>query len=129
MFQPSFASFSNIFGRKPLVLTAILLFLVGAVVAGVANDFTTMLIGRTIQGIGGGGILALTEIIVTDIIPLRQRGKYFGIISAMWSVGSVIGPILGGGFSENVSWVSSPKRWPYGHVIRYTSDSLPLGCY
>ncbi|KAN0084757.1 Major facilitator superfamily domain containing protein [Elaphomyces granulatus] len=106
LFQPSFASFSNIFGRKPLVLTAIMFFLVGAVIAGVAQNFTSMLVGRTIQGIGGGGILALTEIIVTDIIPLRQRGKYFGIISAMWSVGSVVGPILGGGFSQNVSW-----RW------------------
>lgn len=97
-------------------------FLVGAVVAGVAQNFTAMLVGRTIQGIGGGGILALTEIIVTDIIPLRQRGKYFGIISAMWSVGSVVGPILGGGFSQNVSWVSSSNWW-YDSVIRYISDS------
>jgi MFS family permease len=122
VFQPSFASFSNIFGRKPLVLTAIMFFLVGAVIAGVAQNFTAMLVGRTIQGIGGGGILALTEIIVTDIIPLRQRGKYFGVISAMWSVGSVVGPILGGGFSQNVSWVSSSNWW-YDSVIRYISDS------
>ena len=65
-----------------------------------------MLIGRSIQGIGGGGIIALTEIVVTDLVPLRLRGQYFGIISGMWSLGSVAGPILGGGFSQNVSWVS-----------------------
>lgn len=105
VFQPSFASFSNIFGRKPLVLTSILFFFVGAVIAGVAKNFTYMLVGRSLQGIGGGGIIALTEIIVTDIIPLRLRGNYFGILSAMWSIGSVTGPILGGGFAENVTWV------------------------
>ncbi|KAL1879606.1 hypothetical protein Plec18167_004067 [Paecilomyces lecythidis] len=106
VFQPSFASFSNIFGRKPLVLTSILFFFVGAVIAGVAKNFTYMLVGRSLQGIGGGGIIALSEIIVTDIIPLRLRGNYFGILSAMWSIGSVTGPILGGGFAENVTW-----RW------------------
>jgi MFS family permease len=105
VFQPSFASLSNIFGRKPIVLTSIVFFFVGAVVAAVAKNFTYMLVGRSIQGVGGGGIIALTEIIVTDIVPLRLRGQYFGILSAMWSVGSVAGPILGGGFSENVSWV------------------------
>jgi MFS family permease len=108
VFQPSFASLSNIFGRKPIILTSILFFFVGAVVAAVAKDFTYLLVGRSIQGIGGGGIIALTEIIVTDIVPLRLRGQYFGILSAMWSVGSVVGPILGGGFSENVSWVFLP---------------------
>lgn len=65
-----------------------------------------MLVGRSIQGVGGGGVIALTEIVITDLIPLRERGTYFGILSAMWSLGSVTGPILGGGFSQNVSWVS-----------------------
>lgn len=106
VFQPNFASFSNIFGRKPLVLVSLTLFFVGTIIAGLANNFTNMLAGRSIQGIGGGGLIALTEIIITDLIPLRERGTYFGIISAMWSVGSVTGPILGGGFSQSVSWVS-----------------------
>ena len=108
VFQPTFASFSNIFGRKPMILTTIALFLAGTIVAGLSNDFTQMLVGRSIQGIGGGGIIALTEIIVTDLVPLRLRGNYFGIISAMWSLGSVCGPILGGGFAQNVSWVCTP---------------------
>lgn len=105
VFQPSFASLSNIFGRRPIVLIALVLFCVGAIVAAIAKDFTYMLVGRSVQGVGGGGIIALSEVIITDLIPLRWRGQYFGILSAMWSVGSVTGPILGGGFAENVTWV------------------------
>ncbi|KAJ5371734.1 hypothetical protein N7517_003740 [Penicillium concentricum] len=106
VFQPSFASFSNIFGRRPMIMISLLFFCVGAVIAAIANNFTYMLVGRSIQGVGGGGIISLSEVIITDLVPLRWRGQYFGILSAMWSVGSVTGPILGGGFSENVSW-----RW------------------
>ncbi|KAJ5641382.1 hypothetical protein N7490_005382 [Penicillium lividum] len=106
VFQPSFASFSNMFGRRAMILVAILFFCVGAIVAAVAKNFTYMLVGRSIQGVGGGGIIALSEIVITDIVPLRHRGKYFGIMSAMWSLGSVTGPILGGGFAEKVTW-----RW------------------
>ena len=96
---------SNIFGRRPIILISILFFFVGALVASLSKNFAALLVGRSLQGVGGGGILVLTEIIVTDIVPLRLRGQYFAIISAMWSIGSVVGPILGGGFSENVNWV------------------------
>lgn len=89
-----------------MVLTSILFFFVGSVVAAVAKNFTYMLVGRSIQGVGGGGVIALSEVIVTDLVPLRLRGQYFGILSSMWSIGSVTGPILGGGFSQNVTWVS-----------------------
>ncbi|CAG7932952.1 unnamed protein product [Penicillium olsonii] len=106
VFQPSFASFSNIFGRRPMIFISLVFFAVGAVICAIANDFTFMLIGRSIQGVGGGGIISLSEVIITDLVPLRWRGQYFGILSAMWSLGSVTGPILGGGFSEKVSW-----RW------------------
>ncbi|KAI1951051.1 hypothetical protein LOZ12_002058 [Ophidiomyces ophidiicola] len=106
VFQPTFASLSHIFGRKPLILAAIVFFLAGSLVSALSENFTHMLVGRSIQGIGGGGLIALSEIIVTDLVPLRLRGQYFGILSAMWSVGSVTGPILGGGFAQEVSW-----RW------------------
>ncbi|KAE8422273.1 major facilitator superfamily domain-containing protein [Aspergillus pseudocaelatus] len=108
VFQPTFASFSNIFGRRLMVLAAIMFFFAGTVVAGVAHSFRELLVGRSVQGVGGGGIIALSEVIVTDIVPLRLRGQYFGILSAMWSVGSVTGPILGGGFAQNVDW-----RWVF----------------
>lgn len=88
-----------------MILISILFFCVGAIIAAIAKDFTYMLVGRSIQGVGGGGVLALTEIVITDLVPLRYRGKYFGIMSAMWSLGSVTGPILGGGFAQSVTWV------------------------
>ena len=87
-------------------MVALVLFLVGAIVAGVSKNFGALLVGRSLQGIGGGGLIALTEIIVTDLVPLRLRGQWFGIISAMWSIGSVTGPIIGGAFAQKVTWVS-----------------------
>lgn len=92
-----------------MVLIAMVFFCVGAIICAVGNDFTYMLVGRSIQGVGGGGIIALSEIIVTDLVPLRLRGQYFGILSAMWSIGSVTGPILGGGFAQNATWVCLNK--------------------
>ncbi|RMZ85099.1 hypothetical protein DV738_g70, partial [Chaetothyriales sp. CBS 135597] len=103
--QPTFASFSHIFGRVPMVLTAITFFMAGVLMAALCNNFGLMLAGRTIQGIGGGGIIALTEILITDLIPLRFRGQWSGMISGTWSLGSVTGPVIGGAFAS-VGW-----RW------------------
>ncbi|MCJ1366609.1 hypothetical protein MMC16_005738 [Acarospora aff. strigata] len=104
--QPSYASFSHIFGRKPMVLVSLVFFLIGALVGALAKNFTHLLVGRSIQGVGGGGIMVLSEIIVTDLIPLRFRGNWFAIIAAMWALGTVSGPLVGGAFAQKVSW-----RW------------------
>ncbi|KAL4974122.1 major facilitator superfamily domain-containing protein [Aspergillus desertorum] len=106
VFQPTTATLSDIFGRRPIILISLAFFFIGSLVAGIANDFTQILVGRCLQGVGGGGIAVLSEVVVTDLVPLRLRGNYYGILSAMYSLGSVLGPILGGGFSENVTW-----RW------------------
>ncbi|KAL5049029.1 hypothetical protein BDW71DRAFT_204786 [Aspergillus fruticulosus] len=106
VFQPTTATLSDIFGRRPIILISLAFFFVGSLVAGIANDFTQILVGRCLQGVGGGGIAVLSEVVVTDLVPLRLRGNYYGILSAMYSLGSVLGPILGGGFSEDVTW-----RW------------------
>jgi MFS family permease len=95
VFQPVLGSFSHIFGRKPLIYFSLALFTAGAIIAALANNFTVILVGRSIQGIGGGGIIALTEIVITDMVPLRERGKYFSLFSVMWAVGTVAGPLLG----------------------------------
>jgi MFS family permease len=106
VFQPTFVSFSNIFGRRPLYLISIAFFLVGTIVAGVCRDVAELLVGRCIQGVGGGGIMAITEVLIADLVPLRQRGQYYGIMNAMWSVGSVCGPVVGGAFAGADAWVS-----------------------
>ena len=76
-----------------MIYISLAFFGAGAIVAAVANNFTVLLVGRSIQGIGGGGILTLTEIIVTDVVPLRKRGQWFSFISSMWSLGTVLGNI------------------------------------
>lgn len=105
VFQPVFSSLSDFFGRKSLILVAILWFLIGAVIASIANDFTRMLIGRSLQGIGGGGIITLTAIVIADIVPLCYRAKYFGMLGGIWSLGTVTGPVIGGCFAQNATWV------------------------
>lgn len=74
-------------------MVAITFFFVGVLLAALAKDFTLLLVGRTIQGIGGGGVIAMTEILVTDLVPLRFRGQWAGVIGGMWAVGSVSGKI------------------------------------
>lgn len=104
VFQPVIAGLSHVFGRKELLLISALFFAVGSIVAAVATNMTMMLIGRCIQGIGGGGILTLGEILVTDLVPLAVRGAWFGYLGSMWAIGSVTGPLMGGAFAQNVSW-------------------------
>jgi MFS family permease len=106
IFQPIIASISQTFGRQQLLILSLLLFTVGTVLCTVAHDFTLMLTGRCIQGVGGGGIITLTQVIFCDIVPLRQRPKYFPLVLGSWSVGSVLGPCIGGILTERASW-----RW------------------
>ena len=106
VFQPTIASFSNVFGRRWVTTTSVILFLLGLLICGLSQNFTLLLAGRTVQGIGGGGIIVLTQLIICDLIPLRLRGQWFGIISGMYAIGSVSGPLVGGAFSEKVTWVS-----------------------
>ena len=116
MVQPTYASFSHIFGRQPLLLIALTLFTLGAIVAGVAHNVAMLLVGRCIQGVGGGGIIALSYIIITDMVGLRERGKWIGIVNMSQAIGSVSGPVIGGVFSIDVTWVSdtssSPRNTP-----------------
>lgn len=79
---------------------------IGTILCSVAGNFTVLLTGRSIQGIGGGGIITLTQVIFCDIVPLRQRPKFFAMVLGAWSVGSIVGPVVGGALVENTSW-----RW------------------
>jgi MFS family permease len=98
------AAASQIFGARQLLFISIILFTVGTVLCAAAQDFVIMLVGRSIQGIGGGGIITMTQVIFSVIIPLRQRPKYFSLVLASWSIGSIAGPVLGGALAEHASW-------------------------
>lgn len=84
---------------------AVIFFLAGCLGCALAKNFNTILICRAIQGAGGGGIVVMTEIVVCDMIPLRLRGEWFGLLSGMYAVGTVLGPIVGGAFAQHVTWV------------------------
>jgi len=106
IFQPAFASLSHLFGRKILILAALLFFAVGCVIAGFANNIAILLVGRSIQGVGGGGIMTLSSLLMTDLFALRERGKWAGLINLIWAIGSVTGPPVGGALAQNGQWVS-----------------------
>ncbi len=104
--QPTVAALSAIFGRKNMIYLMIVFFAAGSLVAALGNNFTVLIAGRTIQGVGGGGLIALTEVVITDLVPLAFRPTWLSVMSAMWSIGTVTGPLIGAGFAQNVSW-----RW------------------
>jgi MFS family permease len=103
---PSWGKFSDIWGRKPILLCAASIFFVGSLLAAVSVSIGMLIVARAIQGIGGGGIIILANICISDLFSMRKRGMYFGIIGIVWAFASAVGPILGGVFTEKVSW-----RW------------------
>ncbi|KAF5562796.1 multidrug transporter [Fusarium napiforme] len=101
--QPPVASLSHIFSRRSALLASLTVFVAGSIMAALARNIAVLLGGRTLQGLGSGGILALTYVIATDLVSLRERGKWFGLISLNWAIGSILGPLIGGALVE-VSW-------------------------
>lgn len=95
---------SDVYGRKRTYQFAIVVFLFGSVLCGVAQNMPQLIGARVIQGIGGGGLLTMGFAILGDIIPPRERGKYAGYFGAVFGVASVAGPLVGGFFVENLSW-------------------------
>ncbi|KAI9480904.1 MAG: major facilitator superfamily domain-containing protein [Benjaminiella poitrasii] len=107
-FQPMFSKFSDIFGRKIVLLFGIFVFLLGSLLCAVANSMIMLIICRAIAGIGGAGIFSMVFIIISDLVPLEKRGAYQGVVNSVFALSSVCGPLVGGSFTDYVTW-----RWNF----------------
>ncbi|HET9173052.1 MAG TPA: MFS transporter [Actinospica sp.] len=105
---PLWGKLGDMFGRKTVFQICILIFLVGSALCGQAHNMVQLISFRALQGIGGGGLMVLSMAIISDVVPPRDRGKYQGVIGAVFGVASVLGPLLGGFLVDNLSW-----RWVF----------------
>ncbi len=106
--MPAYGKLGDLWGRKPLLIFAILAFMAGSVTGALAQDMTTLIISRGLQGLGGGGLMILSQSVIADVIPARERGKYMGALMGVFAFSSVAGPLLGGWLTEGPGW-----RWAF----------------
>src|SRR6187431_1415622 len=104
--MPIYGKASDLFGPKALFITAISLFMLGSVIGGLAQGMPELIAGRAVQGLGGGGLMILSQAIIAEVVPARERGRYVGFMGGVFAFSSVAGPLLGGWFTESIGW-----RW------------------
>jgi EmrB/QacA subfamily drug resistance transporter len=112
---PLFGKLSDLYGRRRLYQVAILTFVAGSLLCGIAQSMLQLVLARGVQGVGGGGLMAMAFAVIADVVPARERGRYVGVFTSVFAAASVAGPLLGGFFVDNLNW-----RWIF--VI-----NVPLG--
>jgi EmrB/QacA subfamily drug resistance transporter len=112
---PLFGKLSDLYGRRRMFQVAIVIFLIGSALCGMAQSFIQLVLARGVQGIGGGGLMSMAFVIVGGIVPPRQRGRYVGFFTSTFAVASIAGPVVGGYIIDNASW-----RWIF-------TINLPIG--
>jgi EmrB/QacA subfamily drug resistance transporter len=105
---PLYGKIGDLYGRKRVFQAAVVIFVLGSMLSAIATTMTVLIAGRAVQGLGAGGLIALTLAIVGDIVSPRERGRYQGLFGAVFGISSVLGPLLGGFFTESLSW-----RWVF----------------
>ncbi|MET2826577.1 MDR family MFS transporter [Mesorhizobium shangrilense] len=128
---PLYGKISDVYGRRPTVYAAILIFLAGSLVSAMAPNMFVLVLGRAIQGAGGGGLFALTQTVVGDLVPPRERARYAAWFSGTWAVASVAGPLLGGTFAEHlhwslIFWINIPLGFVAMAIINKPLKKLPI---
>ncbi|MFL6575465.1 MAG: MDR family MFS transporter, partial [Povalibacter sp.] len=132
---PIYGKLSDLYGRKPILITGVLLFLLGSVLCGLAGEFgdvpllgggmMQLVLFRALQGLGGGALMTMTFAIIADLFPPRERGKFFGLFGAVFGLATVIGPFIGGFFTDHgtVTWLGKEiAGWRWVFYV-----NLPLG--
>src|SRR5436309_10243688 len=112
---PLYGKLGDMYGRKLVLQVAIVVFLIGSALCGIAQTMTELIAFRALQGLGGGGLMVTTVAVVGDLVAPRDRGRYQGLFGGVFGISTVIGPLIGGFFVDHLSW-----RW-----IFYVN--LPLG--
>src|SRR5207244_2510433 len=103
---PLYGKLGDVYGRKNLFLFAIVVFLIGSALCGAAQSMTQLVVFRAVQGIGAGGLFPLSLAVIGNIVPARDRGRWQGLIGAVFAAASIVGPALGGFIVDNTTW-----RW------------------